>query len=103
MEPHVLAKTSTIEENGKFVVIVNGDDGNPRLSMVEGSGNARMDVGELVDTMGLEPKFARMYPGSGAAGSGSRSTGSAGKGGPDLDNMSPSEKMAYGRQQKRSA
>ena len=98
MLPHVMSQTDMIEEDGEFVVIVKGKDGNPRISMKENSGTDRMTVDELVGTeMAKDKRFALAFPGSGAAGSGSSGTGSARGGSVDTSKMSPEEKVAYGR------
>ena len=65
--PHVERQTRLREVDGKFVVEVLGEDGNPRLT---GTDAHPMTIGELVATMKTQNDFACAFEGSGASGSG---------------------------------
>ena len=65
--PHIKQQTRLREADGKFVVEVIGDDGNPRLT---GSDGHPMSIGELIAQMKTQDDFASAFEGTGATGSG---------------------------------
>lgn len=64
--PHVRAQTRLVEDDGKFVVRVVDESGDPRI----GEGSELMTVKELLAEMKATPRYAPLFKGSGAAGSG---------------------------------
>lgn len=75
--PHIRAKTSVIEENGKFVARVLDADGKPRIADVKGN---PFTIGMLVDELRADKIYMPAFEASGAGGSGAPAH-SAGSGG----------------------
>lgn len=67
--PHVLEHTRMIEqEDGQFAAVVVDEKGHPRIGDSEG-GN--MTLGQFVESLKVDPDFARVFDGSGSSGGGS--------------------------------
>ncbi len=92
--PHIRQQTRLREVDGKHVVEVVDESGNPRLT---GTDAHPMGIGELVSEMKTQNDFASAFEGTGATGSGA--TGSnKGTRTVDLSGMTPQQKMRYARQ-----
>lgn len=65
--PHIQGRTRLREVDGKFIVDVLGDDGNPRVA---GSDGHSMSISELVAEMKTQKDFASAFEGTNASGSG---------------------------------
>jgi len=76
--PHVKAAVRMVEDDGKFTARVYGPDGNPKISMKQGSQDL-MSIEEHVATMKQSDAFAPAFAGTGATGGGA--TGSDRPGG----------------------
>lgn len=74
--PHMRQQTRLREADGRFVVEVMGDDGNPRLT---GSDGHPMSIAELVSEMKTQDDFASAFEGTGATGSGATGSGNSPK------------------------
>jgi hypothetical protein len=72
--PHVKGHTKVVQKDGKFIVQVLDDAGQPRISPA-GNGNP-MTIAELVTEMKADTRFGRAFDGSGASGSGAPKDGS---------------------------
>lgn len=84
--PHVLGKVSLIEEDGRHLAVVVGDEGAPRLN----DDGAYMTISQLVAEMAEDKRYAGAFPATVKTGGGATTTGSAGRAtnniaGPDAD------------------
>lgn len=98
--PHI--KNSTrIKKNdaGEYSVEVVDKDGNVRISPATGS-TAPMSITELVGEMKGSDTFAPAFEGSNRRGGGTPPGGD--KGGADLSNMTPAQKMRYARENRQT-
>lgn len=73
LEPVVLSHSRMIEEDGKFITQMLGEDGNPILSRRAGSTTEPMDADEYVEMMKTDREFAQAFSGSGSSGAGTGS------------------------------
>lgn len=76
--PHIRSRVRLVEENGQHVVVVVGDDGEPRVG--NGKGDP-MTIEDLVKEMRDDPEFGGAFKANGAAGGGSTGRHAAGGGG----------------------
>lgn len=96
MMPHIERQTRLRETDGKYIVEVIGQDGNPRLT---GSQGTAMTIAQLVDEMKTQDAWAFCFEGKNAKGGGSSSNGGK-TGGVDLSKLTPVERLKLARQQK---
>lgn len=75
LEPLVSSRVKLVEEEGKFVVHVVGDDGRPLLSRKPGSSTEPMPIGEYVGILKSKSELAGAFKGSGSSGGGSGGSG----------------------------
>lgn len=80
LEPLVSSRVRLVEEDGKLVRQVIGDNGQPLLSRKPGAATEYMSVDEFVGILKSKPEFAGAFKGSGSSGGGSGS-GSPASGG----------------------
>lgn len=82
--PHVKAAAKMEQtENGEYRVHIVGDNGQPRVTMKQGS-TVNMGIGEYVDSLKAAESFAPAFAGSGRSGTGTRpSKAAGGQGGAD--------------------
>jgi hypothetical protein len=73
--PHVTAHLRVFDEDGEPVARVVDAKGNVRIGDAAGT---PMTIEQLVETFRANPKFAGVFPASGAAGGGARNTGGSG-------------------------
>jgi len=84
--PHIERQTRMERVDGDFHAVVIDDTGTPRLSMKPGSVDG-MDIEELVSSMRDNETYSPAFSGSGATGSGARSS-TPGRGGTARHNLS---------------
>lgn len=77
LEPLISSRVKLVEEDGKFVTHVIGDDGRPLLSRKPGSSTEPMPIDEYVGILKSKTEFAGAFRGSGSSGGGSAAGGNS--------------------------
>lgn len=80
LEPYVQQRIKLVEEDGKFITQVIGDNGQPLLSRKTGATTAPMTVDEFVSSLKDNKTFAAAFAGSGSSGTGSSGSSSSTRG-----------------------